>query len=96
VSYRDLVAADIRLAILQLLEEDPDYSYNDRILRSLLGRLGHSLSGDRVSTELHWLAEQGCVTVEPAGSLLIARLTSRGEDVALGHTVVPGIARPRP
>ena len=96
MSYRDLVEADIRLGILQLLEEDPDYSYNERILQALLGKLGHSLSGDRLRTELHWLLEQGCVALEDGAGLLIARLTARGEDAALGRVRVPGIARPRP
>lgn len=96
MSYRDIVDADIRLSILQLLEEDPDFAYNERILQRALVQLGHALSGDRVRTELHWLKEQGCVTLDESAQLLVARLTATGEDTANGYRTIPGIARPRP
>lgn len=95
MSYRDLVEADIRLAILQVLEEDPDYSHNERILQGALERVGHSISGDRLRTELRWLEEQGLVTIEDVG-LYVVKLTRRGEDIALGRARVDGVARPRP
>lgn len=95
MSYRDLVEADCRLAILQVLEEDPDYSHNERILQGALARLGHSLSGDRLRTEVRWLEEQGLVSISDVGVYVI-KLTRRGEDAALGRARVDGVARPRP
>lgn len=96
MSYRDLVNGDIRLAALQLLEQDPGYSYNERILKRLLASLGHEISSDQLRTEIAWLSEQGLVTTEQVAEILVVRLTSRGEDAALGRARVPGVARPRP
>jgi hypothetical protein len=94
--YRDIVKEDQRLAILQVLEQDPDFSHNDRVIQRALQAIGHGMSSDRVHTELHWLSEQGLITLQPTADMLIAKLTKRGEDVALGHARVPGVARPRP
>ncbi|HHH12945.1 MAG TPA: hypothetical protein ENJ98_01795 [Thiolapillus brandeum] len=96
MSYRDIVAADLRLVILQALEEDPDYSHNDAVLQRMLDAVGHSVSTDRLRTELAWLAEQGLILINEIEDLVVSKLTARGEDVALGRTRVPGVARPRP
>ena len=95
--FRDLVDADQRLAILQVLEGDPDYSHNDHILTGALARLGHAVSIDKLRTELQWLEEQGLLTVDKAlVGVWVAKLTRRGEDVALGRARVEGVARPGP
>lgn len=93
--FAELVQADIRLGILQVLESDPDYSHNEYIIKSALGQLGHNISSDRLAVELAWLEEQGMITLQ-ATPVKVAKLTSRGEDVALSRTRCPGIARPRP
>jgi Fe2+ or Zn2+ uptake regulation protein len=96
MSYRDIVTQDLRLAVLQALEEDPDYSHNEQVIQRVLGALGHGVSADRMRTELRWLEEQGLVHLEDAASLLVVRLSRRGEDVALGRARVDGVARVRP
>lgn len=97
MSYRDVIKADLRLALLQLLEEDPGYSHNENVLRAAVAELrAHEISGDMLRTALNWLAEQDLVTIEEVGDMWIARLTKNGEEVALGHARVPGVARPRP
>lgn len=93
MSFSDLVAADQRLRILQALEQDAGYSHNEHVLRSVLSSVGHELSRDAMRGHLAWLAEQGLLKIEHAGSTYVARLSARGEDVALGRTRVPGIAR---
>ncbi|MEX0732856.1 MAG: hypothetical protein WED00_05745 [Aquisalimonadaceae bacterium] len=95
MSYANVVASDQRLVILQALEEDADYSHNEHVLRSVLSQFGHSVSRDRLRTELNWLSEQGLVSVAETGGIHIAKLTARGEDVARGRARVPGVARPR-
>ncbi|KGE77660.1 hypothetical protein [Halomonas salina] len=95
MSFRDVTAADQRLIVLQTLEEDPGYSHNEGVLRSVLGTFGHQVSRDALRTELAWLAEQGLITVSDAGSVQVAKLTARGQDVATGAARVPGVARPR-
>tara|TARA_B100000700_G_scaffold243999_1_gene272054 strand:- start:2473 stop:2769 length:297 start_codon:yes stop_codon:yes gene_type:complete len=95
MSYRKFAAADQRMVVLQALEEDPGYSHNEGVLRSVLCTFGHQVSRDGLRTELAWLAEQGLITLSDAGGVQVAKLTSRGEDVAQGHARVPGVARPR-
>lgn len=96
MSYSALIAAHQRLEILSALEQDPDYSHNEFILQSILRHRGHSLSTDTMRVHLRWLEEQGLVKIDESSGVLVAALTRRGEDVALGHSRVPGIARPRP
>lgn len=94
--FNQLVTENIRLAILQVLEQDADYSHNQNILQMILQSLGHSVSVDRIRTELRWLEEQGMITVDAIGDLLVAKLNQRGLDISKGRGKVDGIARPRP
>ncbi len=96
MSLSDIITADIRLAILRGLSEDLDYSLNEAILQRMLSALGHGISADRLRSELAWLEEQRLVTTEIESGILVARLTTRGEDVAQGRARVPGVARPGP
>ncbi|WP_335342335.1 hypothetical protein [Sedimenticola hydrogenitrophicus] len=79
-----------------MLEEDVDYAQNEIVLQGALSAVGHGISSDRLRTELAWLTEQGLISVENVAGLQVAKLTRRGEDVALGRSRVPGVARPRP
>ena len=96
MSYADIVIEDQRLAVLQALEQDPDYSHNEHVLGRVLQAVGHGISSDLLRTHLSWLAEQGLITTDDRAGLVVAKLTRRGEDVALGRSRVPGVARPRP
>lgn len=96
MEYSELVTQDIRLVILRMLAQDPDYSHNHIVLQQLLEQFGHSVSSDRMHTELSWLQEQGLVKVRSAGGIAVAKLTTRGDDVAQGRITVPGVQRPRP
>ena len=97
MSYRQIITEDIRLHVLRAMAQEPDYALNDYVLRRALQLVGHDIGGDRLRTELHWLAEQGLITVDPVSEhTLVAKLTPRGEDVGLGRAHVPGVARPRP
>lgn len=94
--FAELKTADLRLVVLRLLSEDAGYATNDSILREALCGFGHTVSRDRVKTELRWLEEQGLVTLQEIATVLIARLTSRGHDVAEGRARVDGVKRPGP
>ncbi|MBF0249950.1 MAG: ArsR family transcriptional regulator [Alphaproteobacteria bacterium] len=96
MSFKDLVSANRRIIILQVLSEDGDYAHNDGVLRSALAGLGHDVSADAMRTELAWLAEQGLITSETVGPYTVARLTERGLDVAHGRALAPGVERPGP
>ena len=94
--FNQLLTENVRLAILQVLEQDADYSHNQDILQMILQSLGHSISIDRIRTELRWLEEQDLITVDAIGDLLVAKLNQRGLDISKGRGKVDGIARPRP
>ena len=94
MSFSDYLRTDMRLVILRILSEMPSYSSNSSAIWSVLTRCGHSPSRDQVKSELRWLEEQGLVTVEDIETVLVARLTERGADVATGRAVVPGVKRP--
>ena len=96
MSYRKLVAEHLRLAILQILEQDTEYAHNEAVLQSALAAVGHGVSADRVRSALAWLAEQDLLIVTDSGDLRVAKLTLRGVDAALGRAILPGVARPRP
>ena len=96
MSFEKLVQEDMRLVILRVLAEDADYSHNEHVLRSALASVGHNISRDRLCTELAWLHEQGLVAVSDTVGVQVARLRTRGLDVANGATVVPGVKRPEP
>lgn len=93
---KDLQQEARRLAILQLLQRDPDYSINDQLLQQLLAAQGHGVSLAVVRADLAWLEQLGLVTTNELPGCTVALLRNEGVDVATGVSVVPGIARPRP
>lgn len=95
MGFKDLIAEDVRLAILQFLSEG-GYSQNDSILNDLLRRTGRMIPHDKTRSELAWLREQGLIGVEDIYDTLVATITIRGLDVANGLATVPGVKRPAP
>jgi len=96
MNFAQLLSEDRRLVILRLLSAAPEYTLNAFVLRPGLEAVGHSISADQLATELAWLAEQGLVDLEAVVNVAVARLTSRGADVASGRVVTPGVKRPEP
>jgi len=97
MSFQSLQTEHLRLAILQVLAQDPGYDLNETILAKVVNSLGHTVSRDGLRSQLAWLAEQGLVTVTTvAGALQVAKLTARGKDTAEGLALAPGVARPEP
>lgn len=95
MSYSDFLRRDMRLVILRILSELPGYRGNSSIIANLLDQLGHSWTRDQVKAELRWLADVGTLTLDEAGSVLVATLAGRGQDAAEGRVTIDGIARPR-
>ena len=96
MSYKQMVTEDRRLVILKLLAESEGFTANEHLLASALPGFGHSVSHDRVRTDLDWLAEQELVTLASPGGVSVATLTARGDDVAAGRARVAGVKRPVP
>ena len=71
------------------------YTANEYLLHSMVERLGHVVSTDRIHTDLAWLKEQGLISVDDVATVLVAKLQARGEDAARGRVEVPGVKRPR-
>ena len=89
------LAEDRRLVILRVLLESAAYTANEYLLHSMVERLGHVVSTDRIHTDLAWLKEQGLICVDDVATVLVAKLQARGEDAARGRVEVPGVKRPR-
>ncbi|GAB5378979.1 MAG: phage protein [Aliiglaciecola sp.] len=85
-----------RLSILHCLAAMEDYSANQSIIQSVCATYGNTMTLDKIGTQLHWLKEQGLVTLDTHESYTVARITSRGLDVEKGLANVPGIKRPSP
>ncbi len=98
--YAKFLREDRRLTILRVLCDAQGNTANHYVLQTILNTLGHSVSRDVVRGDLAWLAEQGLVNaaeITAAGaSVTVAALTPRGDDVAAGRAVVPGVKRPVP
>ena len=82
MSFSDYLRKDVRLVALRVLIEMPSYRANSSVLTNVLDQFGHAVTRDQVKTELRWLEEQGLVRIDAAGSVLVATLTERGQDVA--------------
>lgn len=94
MSYQENMREHQRISILIMLDQVPDYSMNESMIVDELKRWGLSCSRDQLKALLAWLQEQGLVVCEPLGHSQIARITQRGQDVAAGMAVVPGVKRP--
>lgn len=96
MNFANYETEHLRLAVLQALQQVAGYETNETLLRRALEAAGHGVSHDKLRTELDWLTEQGLVTQRTNGTLVIAAITPRGEDAALGRARITGVARPRP
>jgi hypothetical protein len=97
MSYRKTLAEHIRICLLRLLEEAPENEANNSILSDGVALYGLKVSRDIVNTELAWLDEQGLIKLDHVTQTIsVARLTSRGLDVARGRAVVPGVRKRGP
>lgn len=96
-SFHEFLREDWRLVILRCLAGSAAYRSNSSVLQRMMSSVGHELSRDQVRTELHWLSEQDLVALdESLPTVLVAKLTERGADVAAGRAAVPGVQRPSP
>ncbi|AGF90989.1 hypothetical protein VPQG_00016 [Vibrio phage VBpm10] len=95
MGFKELLKEDQRLVILRSLHDMTGYEANESILDSCLDTYGHNISRDAVRTHLSWLEEQGLISIRTVLDCQVAKLTGRGEDVAIGQAIVPGVKRPR-
>lgn len=94
MSFKDYLRRDVRLVTLRILSEMPEYRANSSVITNVLDQFGHAATRDQVKTELRWLEEQGLIQLTEVGSVLVATLLERGQDVARGRATVDGVAKP--
>ena len=96
MDFSRVVTKDQRLRLLQMLAQDSEGSHNQHVLRAGLEMAGHGgVTARQVRAILEWLESSGLDATEDVGSVIVARITERGEDVALGGSRYPGVANPR-
>lgn len=95
-SFAEAETADRRLVVLRVLQSCADYTSNEFVLVESIGQFGHRVGADRLRTDLAWLEEQGLVIAQRPSGVWVVTLTARGDDVASGRAMVPGVKRPRP
>lgn len=96
MSWDSHVAEDRRIAFLRFLDAAPGYAANESLMQAALARIGHDVARDVIRSDAAWLAEQGLVRTETVQGVLVITITGRGQDVARGRAIVPGVKRPRP
>jgi len=82
-----------RLCILQALTECSSYETNESELLQAIESKGHSISFDRLRTDIAWLYERQAVDLK-TGPLWGVYLTQPGLDAVEGRMWIPGIKRP--
>lgn len=95
-SYEQALGEDRRLVILLILAASDGYRCNEFLLQTLLEQRGHTVSDDRLRTDLDWLQEQSLLHVEEIAGTRIATATRRGVEVSEGRITTTGVKRPRP
>lgn len=98
MSYKDLVDADRRLVLLELLLQDNGMG-NERVLEAGLDQLGHRVGLDRAAVReyLKFLETGQLVTIDMfRDTIMVATITERGAKVAKGNITVDGVAKPTP
>jgi hypothetical protein len=96
-TFADRLREDRRLVILRLLSEASGYRANSSVLHAGLQYLAIAASRDDVLTDLAWLQDQGLVRLDQVtDSIQTVTLSARGDDVAHGRAIVPGVSRPSP
>jgi hypothetical protein len=100
MTVSDTLLAHVRLATLRLLEQSPGYAANSSVITTSVKEMGLRVPRAFVETEMAWLDEQGLIKLDRVSAstkeILVAVLTERGMDVALGLSTVPGVKRPSP
>lgn len=95
----DIHASYRRLAILRFLCASPAYSSNNQILKTTLNEMGYMASNKSLHEDICFLTEKHLISLEKLDSeepigLEVYTLTSEGEDVARGISIVEGVKRP--
>lgn len=84
----------LRLAVLRALLDLPEATGHESLITDLVNGVAIMADRDQVRGAITWLSEQQLVVAEVKRGAMCASLTDRGERVAEGRAVYPGIKRP--
>lgn len=90
----DAIAADARLQILRELKRQVDGRLNELLIRRTLDVFGIKRDRDWIATQLRKLEALGAIELQPAGSVLVAKITALGRDFLDERVVIEGITPP--
>ncbi len=99
MNYPPYYKEHMRLAILRLLSEVPNYRLNSSTVREGLKAWAFTTSQASFMAELQFLAQSGLIILEDnpiKPSIKIISITECGLDVAQGHIIFEGVAKPSP
>lgn len=90
----DAIAGDARLQILRELARQVDGRLNELLIRRVLDVYGIKRDRDWIATQLRKLEMLGAVELQPAGEVLVAKITRNGRDHLEECAVINGISLP--
>lgn len=93
---RDIIREEARLIILRELYAQNNYASSDSVLRETLELFGISKTREWVREELSYLENVGAVARTIVGTVVVARLLSKGVEHVERRLVIEGVKRPRP
>jgi len=96
--YAEIKRQHLRLTMLRLLAEMPDYTLNASLLQEGADHAGVPAPRAEVEAEITWLKDAGLLSIRRFGGneLIIATITDRGVEVARGRATAPGVKKPSP
>lgn len=91
----EALAAARRGVILRLILDTGNFGLSSDSLQDAFDLLGRPAALDQIRKDMLWLEQAMLVTTESLeATVIVAKLTSKGEDVAKGRISYPGVQRP--
>ena len=84
------------LAVLRVLHREPSHKSNDQIILDWLRKLALVSTREELKATIEKLAVLSLINTETIDDITVFELTEKGEDVALGRSIIEGVLRPSP
>lgn len=94
MNMAQIMREQARLIMLKALAEQVGETLNSDFLVLEIQRFGIRHDRAWVHDELRWLADMGAIVLSPAGSLLVATLTAKGQRHLAREIAIEGVQRP--
>ncbi len=82
------------LAVLRMLGREPSYASNEEIIDFYFAQLGLTCPRARVRDCLEMLERSGLIEISKVETLMVVRLTAKGEEAGSGLVEVDGVLKP--